>query len=93
MTKKKMTILISRFLIILNVFILLFSLSVFGQSQIEQLEAKLSSAQTAEKPSIYNQLAQHYLESNASKSLENATKALATSKENKIGRASCRERV
>jgi len=59
-----------------------FSFSAFSQTQIEQLEAKLTTAQKAEKPSIYNQLAKLYLSFDANKSLENAKEALSSSKEN-----------
>lgn len=75
--------LIFRFSFFLSALVLCCHLSLFGQSQIEQLERKIISAQIAEKPEIYNQLSQLYLEKNADKSLENAKNALSTAKESK----------
>lgn len=57
-----------------------FTLIVSGQSKVEQLEAKLSTATDADKPNIYNQLAQTLLYSNTTKSLEYANSALSSSK-------------
>lgn len=47
----------------------------FAQS-IDELEAKLKTASTEEKPSILNQLSEAYLESNPSKSIDYAEQAL-----------------
>src|SRR3990172_8852457 len=65
-------------------FMLIFIFTPFqnsnGQSRIEQLEAKLQNAQEAEKGDICNQLSQMYLNVNADKSFEYASKALANAK-------------
>jgi hypothetical protein len=75
--------LLFRFVFCVFTIALSFPISLFGQSQAEQLKIKLSTAKIAEKPAIYNQLSQIYLETNTNKSLEHAANALSAAIEAK----------